>query len=297
MSIRRWTLVSALLTTLAAPGVAHAQSATPVVASAASPGGDDEVSLKNGGMVRGTVVSVEPGKEVAILVQGTGELRHLPWAEVDKVNRGKNAPVQPPASPLVPGVVPDGMLPAAPPLPPPLVPELGAPRIHIEASSPVTLHEATVTLDGWRRPIECQSPCDKIVDGRSGRAFFFAGDEIPESTRFLLSEKSGDVAVRVSPGNASARTAGTAMLATGIIGASVGAVLLPIGLAMNASRASTPPPGPGLGALETHASPLPLAGGIMLGAGAALVVTGIVMNVLGDTRYEFRNLTPGVIRF
>jgi hypothetical protein len=42
----------------------------------------------------------------------------------------------------------------------------------------------------------------------------------------------------------------------------------------------------------------------MLGVGAAVIVTGAVMNVLGKTRYEFRPgsptsavLEPGVLRF
>src|SRR5690349_17308840 len=70
--------------------IALAMLLVPEVALAQGGGGDDEVSLKNGGMIRGTIVSLEPDKEVVILVGGTGQQRRIAWAEVDKVKRGKN---------------------------------------------------------------------------------------------------------------------------------------------------------------------------------------------------------------
>ena len=65
-------------------------------AAADAHGGDDVVALKNGGMLRGTIVVIEPQKQVVILIQGTGEQRTVPWEEVDKVEPGKYAPAPPP---------------------------------------------------------------------------------------------------------------------------------------------------------------------------------------------------------
>jgi hypothetical protein len=57
---------------------------SPTRAQAAQSGGEgaadgaaglDEVILKNGGMLRGTIVAVEPDVEVAVLVAGTTSLR------------------------------------------------------------------------------------------------------------------------------------------------------------------------------------------------------------------------------
>jgi hypothetical protein len=284
-------MAGVLAVVLTAPAPALAQGA---------PGGGDEVTLRNGGVLRGTVVSNEPGKEVVIVILGLGETRRVPWAEVDRVNRQES----PPGAPF-PGVA----LTPVDLLPPPQPNELGAPLVHIESDAPVSLHEATVSLDGRRRPVVCRTPCDTVIDGRSGRAFYFAGDEIPESSRFLLTEKSGAVSVRVSPGNEALQPAGTTFLTLGILGASTGAVLLPIGLAINASRSAMATSGSPFPAADTKPSPLPLVGGVMLGASAAMITVGIVMKVFSATRYEFRQagappsappravLEPGVLRF
>lgn len=281
MSIRKWTWrVGVLAAALLAPSAALAQGVTV---------GGDEVVLKNGGLLRGTVVSMDPGKEVVIQIQGVGETRRVPWTEVDHVNRDAAVSVT-------------TAVPVVPVLPPPVPGEVGAPRIHIESDQPVSLREATVTLDGLRRPIACRAPCDAVVDGRTGRSFFFTGDEVPESSRFLLNEKSGDVTVRVSTGSDGLRTGGSVFLTLGILGASAGTVMLPLGLALNAAGDTSGPHGtPAL----SSSSPLPLVGGVMLGTGLAVLTTGIVMKVLGNTRYEWRPgrpvprvaVEPGVIRF
>jgi hypothetical protein len=303
MAIRTWTLVSALVTTLAASATAFAQSAPPADPGAGQAASYDEVTLKNGGMLRGTVVSMEPEKEVAIVVQGTTAARHVPWAEVDQVTRGKTAPFPgvtiPPPPPAPPpfALSPTGSVltyPPAPAVAPPVPGELGAPRLHIDSSTPVTLHETLETDLGRIRPIDCQSPCDKVIDGRSGQVFFFAGDEIPQSSRFHVTEKSGDVTVRVSPGSFGVRKAGGVLIGLGITAAVAGSVLLPIGMAVNAGNADS--------AAQMHSpassSPLIPAGAATLGVGGAMLVTGIVMNVLGHTRYDFSTAAvPGGFRF
>ncbi len=83
------TVVSSVLASV--PGLASAQS-VPLrgVATAVGPGGDDQIDFKNGGLLRGTIVALDPGKEVVILIEGTGDQRRVPWDEVARVNHGKD---------------------------------------------------------------------------------------------------------------------------------------------------------------------------------------------------------------
>src|SRR4051794_24350053 len=53
--------------------------------------GQDEVTLKNGGLLRGTVVESDPERRlVTIVIQGTGEQRTLNWSEVAHVDLAKS---------------------------------------------------------------------------------------------------------------------------------------------------------------------------------------------------------------
>lgn len=69
------------------PSIARAEPPASVVVA----GLDDEVTLKDGGAVRGVVVSVEPGKGVTIVVPGQKEPRAIPWSQVADVQKGKYA--------------------------------------------------------------------------------------------------------------------------------------------------------------------------------------------------------------
>ncbi len=164
---------------------------------------------------------------------------------------------------------------------PPSPGALGAPVLHIrpDAPMPISLHRG-LPFGG---PIECTSPCDRPVDGRSGQPFYFAGDQIPRSESFHMTEKSGTVIAHVSPGSRSLQNAGTVFTTLGVLGLVTGAVMLPVGLATNSQ------PMPGMLESEKHSpSALALAGGVTLGVSAARhCIAGIVMNVMGRTRYDF----------
>lgn len=122
---------------LAVPSLAFAQgarAAAPVTVDA------DEISLKSGGVLRGKIISLEPEQKAVILLAPAGALRVVPWAEIDRGERGKYAPD--PASPPAPPAPP-------PPSPAPLKPGLGTPRLHIAANkSGVVLHRVTAQLTG-----------------------------------------------------------------------------------------------------------------------------------------------------
>jgi hypothetical protein len=162
-----------------------------------------------------------------------------------------------------------------PPSPPPVSsPALGAPRIHVRSSFPVTLHEVSSTFTGPFDQIECQTPCDRIVDGRSGQVFYFAGDEIPESTRFRLTEKNGDVTATVKAGNIDMRKAGTALGIAGGALTAMAAMVMPISAAVRDPDKS---------------SDVLYGGGAALGVGLAALTTGIILSLAGRTTYDFAN--------
>jgi hypothetical protein len=252
----------------------------------------DEVTLTNGGLLVGTIVSFDPGKELVVLIQGTGEQRHVPAGDVARiVRRRRDLPVLP-----IPIALP------VPVLPPLSAPTLGAPRIHIVSDRPITLHGATPDLPGSfgrYQPVACVAPCDQVVDGRGGQFFYFAGDEIPRSDTFRLAEKNGDVRVSVSAGNYAMRSVGNTGIVLGTIGAAVGGILLIAGAAINSANAANASMPPSLQSPpDTTGQTFVTAAEVTLVASGVSLVTGIVLSTLGNTRYDFQTAANGgPIRF
>ena len=241
---------------LAVALVAAAASLAPAPARAQQAA--DVVSLKNGGMLRGTVVAIEPGKEVTILVTGTTEARTLPWAEVERVDR---AGVAAPAASSVAAPLPEAT---------PAEPGLGAPRLHIHTDTPgVTLYGD----DGLTtRPI-CPAPCDCVIDGRLGQSFYFGGEGISNSPRFQLATRFGSVEARVAAGSSVSAGNGVLMIIFGGLGFVTGASILLTGALV-------------------HSNAMEVGGGITGGVGTPLLVGGIALiAVSGRTKFDL--LPPG----
>lgn len=252
--------------------------------------GADEVTLKNGGSVRGTVVSSEPGTSVKILVIGDKAPRTIPWSQVTDVERGKFAPkpAATPPGPAGPGyggpAATLGGPPGAPPPPP--MPEaklgtFGVVRLHIDSPELVHVveHAHAGTAYGYsgsgtyavvfdRMTPVCDSPCDKVIDGRSGQKFTLTG-EFPEAGPFVLKDKSGDVKLTVKPGSIGLRVGGSLSTTLGGTGVLVGLPLLIVGIA------------------STTSDDLAITGGVVTGVSAAVLTGGILMLVNGATKYVF----------
>jgi hypothetical protein len=146
--MRKFLLTPVFLISMAASSLAHG--------AAPSSLGEDEISLKDGGMVRGTVIEVEPKKQATIVVKG--KERVIPWAKIDKVERGKykeKAPARPAAPPSrdEPEDEKSTELTA---------PEAGAPLIHIEANYPkaelVRIDRSKLVVVGPRGIATCGDP-------------------------------------------------------------------------------------------------------------------------------------------
>lgn len=270
---RRGPVVAALVFALALPSRARAEdpiapAAAPTTAPSTAPTtppalGPDEVLLRNGGFVRGTIVEVVPDTRVVILVDGSGERREIAWDEVAEVERDKHAPPVAEAAP-----------------PPTAVPEVategrGRPRVHLQLTRdrPVTLFEIdseivasgyNASMYGMKFRSVCAAPCDAVVDGSRGQEFFLATGEgavWTASRKFTLAEREGPLDIRVKPGSRALRIIGSVVLGIGI-GAAIGGGVLAV---PKSTRT------PGL---------------ILLAVGVPGLLAGIPMIILGRTRYE-----------
>lgn len=275
MSIRR---SARLLSTLL--GLSLIFGGLPVHArSAEQPAAADTVNLKNGGMIRGQLVEVVPDVSVTIVSAASGERKTFPWAEVAGIERASDTPAAPVSEPE--------------PAPAPVQERPAGPRLHIEPTRParVDLFEITaeVVASGYNttvrgiayRPV-CTSPCDDIIDGTRGQSFFFGGDGVTTSQRFTLSGYSGDVVASVKPGRRGLRVGGLIAASFGAAGVITGGTLFAVANIGN-TRTTVDEMG---GLVTTTTKPNYTPATAILVTGAALLVGGIVMYVLGRTTFK-----------
>jgi hypothetical protein len=261
--------------------------------------GNDEVTLKNGGLVRGTVVSVEPGTKVVILELGAKEPRTIPWAEVADVERNKHGS-RPSTSPgsAGPGYEDDtggdgdGDDEDAEERPAKTKQrrrELGDPgvvRLHVESPQPVKVFQNRIIGSGYvggyrfiagTTDFVCDSPCGEVVDARYGDRFRLEGD-MP-ATQFDLEGLSGDVTVNVKPGSRGLKIGGIVMTAVGGAAILAGASVLVYGATLDAANIDFD------GTVDTDddGSDYMIPGGVTMGVGAAVLIGGIVSIVVART--------------
>lgn len=203
--------------------------------SRADAGGNDEVTLKDGGTIRGTVVASAPGTSVKILALGEKTARVIPWSRVSDVEKGKYAEKSKPGSAKKSAAQPGSAGPgyAAPEAPTAPEPTSGVPgivKLHIESPVPAQVLEHVGTATGGNiivlqfQPV-CASPCDQVIDGRLGNQYTLTGN-FPTPSSFTLGQMSGDVTLTVAPGNVGRRLGGYAGVTLSLIGALLGPIFL-----------------------------------------------------------------------
>jgi hypothetical protein len=195
----------------APPPVAAGQSVqrTPVV-------GQDVITMKNGGILRGTIIDAIPDAQARIQL-ATGEIATVPWAAIDRIEHG-NAPPRP-AAPLPP-------LPGPTPAPPASFPGTAPPSatvfVHVEGPDGVLLEADRADNGTW--VTECQAPCDIALPVSS--SYRIAGHTVKQSGVFRLHGQQGDhVTVNVTGGS-------KAWLVVGIVITPVAGVVTLTGLLM-----------------------------------------------------------------
>ena len=249
----------------------------------------DEITMKDGGTLRGTVVSVEPGTQVKVIEMGTATVRTIPWSQVADVERGKYAP----KAKVEPGDAGPGYgSPAAPLAAPvaPLVTHRTTPssndaahkvRLHIETPKPVwvrspnattTTYVGNVAVGQETNVTVCASPCDQEIPFNDGDVFVAHGNFPGGAKTFSLAEMGDSADLDVKPGSAGRRDGGIAS----IVGGSV-VVVIGVGLALGGAL-QTSGYDPGLNQVvqvdEQERRNLEIAGGCVTGVGIGLVALG-----------------------
>lgn len=185
---------------LTAPSVAFAEDrAAPAARGSATAAGADVIELKNGGILRGSIIDAIPNGHARIQL-ATGEIATVPWQEIGHIERAAAAP---PAS-----ATPEAA---------------GAPSVvvHIEGSETAQLqrdangnHREWVTV--------CSAPCDKAVSPQYD--YRISGDGIRSSRVFSLSARGGEhETLTVDEGSRGG-------FVLGVVSASVGGLVMVIGL-------------------------------------------------------------------
>jgi hypothetical protein len=232
----------------ACPRSAFADPPAPVPLPATTP--RDSIYLKNGGVLRGTLVDVIPGDHARIELV-THEIESVAWADVLRVEQGE-PPTLAPAPPSS----------AAVPAPESFV------TVHIEGADGALLEQDT-TGDGDWRPV-CTAPCDRPLSIAYG--YRVAGGGLRGSSRFSLRGRPGArETLVVSP-------ASKGWFIVGVVAAPVGGVVAYAGLfaGIFGSLGYTSRDANGT---QRHApsAPLATAGWTMVGVGGAVGVAGVVL--------------------
>jgi hypothetical protein len=219
-----------------------------------STAGGDIIYLKNGGILRGTIIDAIPNAQARIQL-ATGEIATVPWPEINRIEHSTSPSAPAPTTPST-------TTPAKPTTPPPGKPSATA-YVHLEAPDGARLQ---VLDDGWQDV--CTAPCDRPLPLE--KEYRISGSGIKDSSSFGIRAQNGQhVTITVN-------AASTGWFIFGAIAAPVGLVVGYLGLiigvvATAADSVSGPQTGPAAGVAAT--------GWTMFGVGVVMVVGGIVLLV------------------
>jgi hypothetical protein len=231
-SARRSALVAALA--LALP--ARAQQVVPS-GPAVSPTGEDVVYLKDGGMLRGTILEILPNDHVTLQL-ANGQTAMVQWAYLARIEQ-RGRPPSASASPT----------PAA----------KRTAFVHIESDRPVRL-EAVEGKKSFR--FVCASPCDIPVD--LDQTYRIAGDGV---------RASGDMQINGQPGQRvliEVDTSSKAAFVGGIVIVSIAPVVALVGLIVYLVSAADLPPSP---AGQSIGGALGIGGLVGIAVGIVMIAT------------------------
>jgi hypothetical protein len=258
-------LAGAHFVALASPSLAYAQE-PPASAAPAGGAGSDVIDLKNGGVLRGTLIDAIPNGHARIQLV-TGEVATVPWQDIERIERA----AQPPAAAPAPAAAAIAVSPA-----PAAGPAAGKVWMHIEGSQVAELQRDT-TGDGNNWETVCTAPCDKAVPAQSG--YRIVGEGIRDSAAFEVTGTNGErQTLSVDEGSRSG-------FVLGIVGTAAGGVALGVGLivVLVSALARSIDNADGVSSTGAHSSET--AGWVISGVGTAGLVGGIVLMVSnGRTR-------------
>jgi hypothetical protein len=218
----------------------------------ALPVGNDLVYLKGGGIIRGTLIEAIPNDHATVEL-ATGQSAVIPWDRIERIDRsGASSPAPAPVPPPV----------VAPPRS-----SGGSAVVHIESDAPVILERRDP--GGGRWALACSAPCDEELPLAS--SYRISGAGVRDSNSFRLNARPGDhIVLDVSTASKGAFAGGIVLTSIGGGSLLLGAMVLMTVAAENASNPYQSSNSDG------NAGTV---GWIMLGAGAASVLVGVLVIV------------------
>jgi hypothetical protein len=165
-----------------------------------------------------------------------------------------------------------------PVLPPEFTP--GVVRLHILEPGVVLKRDSGPVVQVYEHSGEhaaaavvCTSPCDAVIDARAGSRFVFGGgDNMPDSSRFDLLDRSGDVTAQVLKGDGAMRKAGIILMYVGGLTSLFGLI--------------------GIGIDSLLSTGLSLPTELVLAAAGGMAITGLLLYFLSSTTYQLQ--TSGI---
>lgn len=273
---RRWGC-AVLLAAFATVGAARAEEVAVV-----APGEGAEIQLKNGNAMRGTLISVEPGQRVIVIV--AGEKSIIPWDDIAKIVEGPKAPAAPVSAPAA----------TVPPAPS----TKGIPTVHIESTWPqleLLRVDGQIGLgfqnnDGFNSQalskFVCLAPCDKPVDGSGGHQFVVSAPGMYPSAPFRLNSYAGALTARVHGTSVNRFVGGVVFMGAGITFGLGG--LMFVGMSYIPQEPTADDPHPDRTAQEVRTI-----GSVIGGVGLAMTIGGIILLSEGRTQVELIKSSRG----
>ena len=183
-----------------------------------APGGDTVV-LKNGGMIRGTLIEILPNDHATVqLPNGTSAI--VQWSEIHHIER---------AAAPAPAPVPTGPAPLPSSAPPP---KITGPTIlvHIDSTRRVSLMRRAPENGEWITA--CESPCDMQLP--LNNEYRIAGSGVTQSSEFDLDGQPGQrVVIKANVGTTAGLTGGLIITGVGLLVAIVGLYVIAGAAAVN----------------------------------------------------------------
>jgi hypothetical protein len=247
------------LAAIATPTLAFAQGEPAPAAAPASPrpsaGGTDVIDLKDGGILRGTIIDAIPNGHARIQL-ATGEIATVPWQDISKIERGATPPAAAPGTP------------APTPTPPPAAAQMV--WVHVDGADNAKI-EQDRTGDGQTWEPICTAPCDKALP--NAYSYRVTGEGIRDSAPFTLSGAANSrETVNVNEGSKGG-------FVLGIVSTAVGGGVLVIGLFVVLIAAASRSIDSTDGVSTSGDTGAETVGWIMSAAGTAGLVGGIVLIV------------------
>jgi hypothetical protein len=208
----------------------------------------------------------------------------VPTPSADSSAPETTATTEPASSPVVETALPDKPT-QLPDTSTSSIPQKGLPRLRINADmAGVRLMRIERAMsddmgEGLLVRTVCVAPCDQVIDARKRQTFFFGAEGMVPSRGFKLSRLDGDIVAHVHGGSYVARQVGFLLGAFGGAAVLGGATMLGVGYAQRGTHLSSE------GKIVEGPNPNLTTGGlIVLGAGAAVVTTAIVLVATAKTR-------------